>query len=92
MSELDNDIDRTKKNLEAAMQAFVTAQYGPDHWLGDYTFSAVVIDMNVGAGPQQTHYLHDGRGPAHSLRGLTVEQEEWLMDLRMEEREDKDAD
>lgn len=78
-----------KRNLEAALQEFVIAHYGPDHWLGDYVFSAVVVDMSVSSnGPKANHYLHDGRGPFHSMRGLTEEQADWLIELKEEERAD----
>lgn len=92
MSTTDNDIERTKANLEAAMQAYIVAQYGPDHWLGDYVLSAVVLDMSSGGGPDTTHYFHDSRGPSHSIRGLTIEQDEWLVDLRIEEKNDAEGD
>jgi hypothetical protein len=83
------DIQSAKKNLEAALQAFVTANYGPDHWLGDYIFSAVVVDMSVSSiGPQANKYLHDGRGAFHSMRGLTEEQADYLIELKEEERAD----
>lgn len=93
MSEVDNDIQRTKKNLEAAMQAFIVAQYGPDHWLGDYVISACVIDMTVNtSGPQRNLYLHDGRGPFHSMRGLVEESADWLIEMKEEERSDERDD
>lgn len=83
------DIQAAKKNLEDALQAYVVANYGPDHWLGDYVFSAVVIDMSLESnGPRQTMYLHDGRGPFHSMRGLTEEQADYLIDLKEEEKAD----
>lgn len=81
-----NNIQTAKKNLENALQQFVEAQYGPGHWLGDYVFSACVLDMN--GGPQQNLYLHDGRGAFHSMRGLTEEQADWLIELKEEERAD----
>lgn len=83
-----NNIQECKKNLEAALQAYVVSQYGDDHWLGDYVLSAVVVDMGVEGGPQRNHYLHDGRGAFHSMRGLTEEQADWLIELKEEERAD----
>lgn len=85
------DIQTAKENLEKAMQEFVTANYGPDHWMQDYIFSVQVVDMSID-GVQQNHYLHDGRGPYHSLRGLTEEQSDYLIDLKMEERDDAEND
>lgn len=76
-----------KKKLEDALTEFIVSEYGPDHWLGDYVMSVVVMDMSPTAQPDATHILHTGRGPHHSQRGLTTEQEEWLIDLKMEERE-----
>lgn len=81
-----------KANLEAALQDYVIAQYGPDHWVGDYVLSAVVLDMSSTGNPDKTHYIHDSRGAAHSVRGLTEEQADWLIDLRQEEREAEEAD
>lgn len=86
----DNSIQETKKKFEAALQEFVVAQYGENYWLGDYVFSAVVLDMNVNGGPQANHYLHDGRGAFHSMRGLTEEQADWLIDMKAEENADQD--
>jgi len=82
----EDNIPAAKKNLEEALQRFVNAQYGPGHWLGDYVLSACVLDMN--AGPQNNHYLHDGRGAFHSMRGLTEEQADWLIEMKEEERAD----
>lgn len=88
-NESTNDIQDTRKKLEDALQAYVTAQYGSDHWLGDYVLSAVVIDMSVESnGPRANNYLHDGRGAFHSMRGLTEEQADWLIELKDEERAD----
>lgn len=84
-------IQEAKANLEKAMQDFVTTQYGQDHWMQDYIFSVQVVDMSID-GVQQNHYLHDGRGPYHSLRGLTEEQSDYLIDLKMEERDDAEND
>jgi hypothetical protein len=84
-----NDIQAAKKKLENALQEFITANYGPDHWLGDYVFSAAVVDMNVvDRGASANLYLHDGRGAFHSMRGLTEEQADWLIDLKEEEKAD----
>jgi hypothetical protein len=82
----ENNIQEAKKNLETALQEFVIAQYGDGHWLGDYVLSACVLDMNNG--PQNNHYLHDGRGAFHSMRGLTEEQADWLIEMKEEERAD----
>jgi len=83
------DIHEAKKKLENALQEFITANYGPNHWLGDYVFSAAVVDMGVvDQGAQANLYLHDGRGAFHSMRGLTEEQADWLIDLKEEERAD----
>lgn len=79
-----------KKKLEAAMQEFVETEYGKDFWLGDYVFSIQVLDMTEGGHRGANHYLHDGRGPFHSMRGLTEEQADWLIDLKDEERADND--
>lgn len=88
MSE-SNDMQTAKKNLEKALQEFVTANYGPDHWLGDYIFSAVVVNMQVGGdGVEQNLYLHDGRGAFHSRRGLSEEHADYLIDLKEEEKAD----
>jgi hypothetical protein len=82
-----------KKKFEDALQELIVANYGPDHWLGDYIFSAVVIDMSVeGNGPRQNNYLHDGRGAFHSMRGLTEEQADYLIDLKEEEKADDTQD
>lgn len=81
-----NDIQEAKKNLESALQAFIVTQYGAGHWLGDYVLSAHVLDMN--GGPQNNLYLHDGRGAFHSMRGLTEEQADWLIEMKEEERAD----
>ena len=75
------DIRTAKDNLEKAMQEFVTANYGEGHWMADYVFSMNVIDMSVD-GLQRNLYLHDGRGAFHSMRGLTEEQADWLIDLK----------
>jgi len=83
-----NDIQEAKKNLEQALQRFVVAQYGPSHWLGDYVLSACVLDMSGDGGAQTNHYMHDGRGAFHSMRGLTEEQADWLIELKEEERAD----
>lgn len=88
MTDNNNDIQSAKKNLEEALQRFVVAQYGPTHWLGDYVLSAVVLDMSGNGGAQTNHYLHDGRGAFHSMRGLTEEQADWLIELKEEERAD----
>ena len=77
-----------KKKLEEALTEFIVAEYGEDHWLGDYVLSAVALDMTPGAHPDATHILHTGRGPYHSQRGLTEEQVDWLVDLKMEEKAD----
>lgn len=83
------DIHEAKKKFEAALQDLVLANYGPDHWLGDYVFSCVVVDMSVGTdGPQANLYMHDGRGAFHSMRGLTEEQADYLIDLKEEEKAD----
>jgi hypothetical protein len=89
---MSNNIQESKKKLEEALQEFVVAQYGEEHWLGDYVFSAVVLDMNDTGGPQRNHYLHDGRGAFHSMRGLTEEQADWLIDLKEEENADPAQD
>lgn len=84
-----SDIQSAKQKLEQALQDFVIAQYGENHWLGDYVFSANVIDMTVvDQGAAQNLYIHDGRGAFHSMRGLTEEQADWLIELKEEEKAD----
>jgi hypothetical protein len=86
-----SDIQTAKQNLENALQEFVSANYGPGHWMQDYIFSVQVVDMTV-EGLTQHMYLHDGRGAYHSLRGLTEEQSDYLIDLKMEEKDDAEND
>lgn len=81
-------MSEARKKFEKSLQEYIVAEYGPDHWLGDFVLSAVVLDMTEGAQPDSSHYLHTGKGPYHSQRGLTEEQVDWLVDLKMEERED----
>jgi hypothetical protein len=78
------DILATREQLEAKIQEFVTANFGEGHYMCDYVLSVSVVDMSV-EGLQKTKYLHDGKGAFHSMRGLTEEQQDWLMDLREEE-------
>ena len=77
-----------RKKFEDALQEYIVAEYGQDHWVGDYVLSAVVLDMTDHANPNASQYFHTGRGPFHSQRGLTEEQADWLVDLKEEERED----
>lgn len=86
------DIREAKDNLENALNDFAVASYGPGHWLGDYVFSAHVLDMREGVDTRNNHYLHDGRGVYHSMRGLTEEQADWLIDMKQEEKEDAQND
>lgn len=86
------DILEAKAKLESALTDFIVAQYGPEHWLGDYVLSAVVLDMSKTSDTRQNLYLHDGRGPFHSMRGLTEEQADWLIEMKEEEsRADGDS-
>jgi len=78
------DILASREKLEAQIQEFVTANFGDGHYMCDYVISVSVVDMSI-EGMQQTKYLHDGKGPFHSMRGLTEEQADWLIDLRTEE-------
>ncbi len=80
---------QAKENLEKAIGEYVAETAGKDHWAGDYVLSVVVLDMN--GIPEKSEYIHTGRGPFHSMRGLTEEQADWLVELKMEEREDDDA-
>lgn len=78
-----------KKKMEEAMQEYVFAEYGDrNHLLGDYVLSAVVLDFGETGSNQRNHYLHLGRGAFHSMRGLTEEQADWLIDLKEEEKAD----
>lgn len=81
-----SNIQESKAKLEAAMQEFVTANYGEGFWMQDYIFSVQVVDMSVDT-PRHM-YLHDGRGAFHSLRGLTEEQADYLIELKEEEKAD----
>ena len=81
-------MSEAKKKFEDALQEYIVSEYGEDHWVGDYVLSAVVLDMTAGANPNASQYFHTGRGPYHSQRGLTAEQDDWLTDLKMEERAD----
>lgn len=81
-------MSEAKKKLEDALTEYIVAEYGPDHWLGDYVMSVVVLDMTPGAYPEATNILHTGKGPYHAQRGLTEEQSDWLIDLKMEERDE----
>ena len=78
-----------RKALEEALGAYIVAEYGADHWLGDYVIAASVLDMNPGAVPEATQLLHLGSGAYHSQRGLVEEASDWLIDLKLEEREDQ---
>lgn len=80
------NIQESKKKLEEALQDFIVAQYGEDHFLGDYVFSVQVLDMTEGVNTKRALYMHDGRGQFHSLRGLTEEQADYLIELKEEER------
>lgn len=81
------NIQESKKNLENALQDYIIAQYGEDHFLGDYIFSVQVLDMSEGVNTKQALYMHDGRGQFHSLRGLTAEQDDYLNELKEEEKQ-----
>lgn len=81
-------MSEARKKFEDALAEYIVAEYGPDHWLGDYVMSVAVIDMTDNAHPGASHYFHTGKGPYHSQRGLTEEQSDWLIDLKMEERQD----
>lgn len=85
---MTENIQDAKKKLESALTEFIIAQYGPEHWLGDYVVSACVLDMSPSGSNRQNLYLHDGRGAFHSMRGLTEEQADWLIELKEEERAD----
>lgn len=76
-----------RRKFENALQEYITSEYGEDHWASDFVLSVVVLDMTEGAHPGATHYFHTGKGPYHAQRGLTQEQDDWLTDLKMEERE-----
>lgn len=76
-----------RKKFEDALQEYIVSEYGEDHWLGDFVMSVVVLDMTSGANPNATQIFHTGKGPYHAQRGLTEEQSDWLIDLKMEERE-----
>lgn len=78
-----------RKKFEDALQEYITAEYGEDHWVGDFVMSVVVMDMTPTANPGATLIYHTGKGPYHSQRGLTEEQSDWLIDLKMEEREEE---
>jgi hypothetical protein len=84
------DIQEAKAKLESALTDFIVAQYGPEHWLGDYVVSAVVLDMSKNSDMRHNLYLHDGRGAFHSMRGLTEEQADWLIELKEEANADED--
>lgn len=77
-----------RRKLEEALTEYINVEYGPDQWLGDYVISASFHDMGANALPDATQLLHLGRGPYHSQRGLVDEAGDWLVDLKLEERDD----
>lgn len=79
-------IQEARKKLESAIQEYVRAQYDDQHYLGDWVMSCVVINLN--GSEKEHHYMHDGNGAFHSMRGLTEEQADWLIELKEEEKRD----
>lgn len=77
---------KAKKKLELALQEYVRAQYDDHHFLGDWVLSCVVV--NLKGSEKENNYLHDGSGAFHSMRGLTEEQADWLIELKEEEKRD----
>lgn len=75
-----------KEKLEQAIQDFIIADFGEDHYMGDYIVVAHVVPMATGIPIQHNFYLHDGRGAPHSLSGLVNEAEDWVYDLKTEDR------